>query len=426
MHIQFRAKFLLHKRNADDRENLAIRLRVTIHGKRPLDIPTGHHIHLDHWNAENGRAIPKAANANAINRTLDEWMSIVNDLFARYELVEKRIPEPAEFRDLFNDTIGRPTRITRILDEIEHPDFFRTFDRFVSEQGMENQWTDGTFEKFHGVRAHLYAFDRNITFDGLSEEMMRRYVQHLTAGGMINTTLAKHLAFVRWFLRWANTHGYYKGRLHETFKPRLKGTNGECKEIIYLSRDELTAVMEYQFPPHEPGLERVRDVFLFCCFTGLRYSDVAKLKRCDVRDRFIVVTTKKTRDNIHIELNDHSRAILDKYAGETFKRNLALPVISNVKTNAALKRIGIECGLMTPTRITYFQGNRRIEQVLPKWQLMTTHVARRTFVVTALTLGIPAEVVMKWTGHSDFKAMKPYIAIVDELKRTSMSKFNDL
>ena len=103
-----------------------------------------------------------------------------------------------------------------------------------------------------------------------------------------------------------------------------------------------------------------------------------------------------------------------------------MPVISKVKMNARLKILGQVCGIDEPIRIVYFQGNERIEQVMPKWALLTTHCGRRTFVVTALQLGIPSEVIMKWTGHADMKAMKPYMAIVDELKERAMSRFNDL
>ena len=65
-------------------------------------------------------------------------------------------------------------------------------------------------------------------------------------------------------------------------------------------------------------------------------------------------------------------------------------------------------------------------ETVPKWKAVTTHCARRTFVVNSLRLGIPAEVIMKWTGHSDFTAMKPYVAIVDELKKENMAKYADL
>ena len=56
----------------------------------------------------------------------------------------------------------------------------------------------------------------------------------------------------------------------------------------------------------------------------------------------------------------------------------------------------------------------------------TTHAGRRTFICNALSLGIPANVVMKWTGHSDYKAMKPYIDIADDIKANAMNKFDQL
>ncbi|MDR2928483.1 MAG: hypothetical protein LBV41_09865 [Cytophagaceae bacterium] len=92
--------------------------------------------------------------------------------------------------------------------------------------------------------------------------------------------------------------------------------------------------------------------------------------------------------------------------------------------NSYLKEMGKICGLNEEIRIVYFSGNKRIEEVHPKHKLLSTHCGRRTFIVNALYLGIPAEVVMKWTRHSDFTAMKPYIKIVDELKEKEMNKFN--
>lgn len=74
----------------------------------------------------------------------------------------------------------------------------------------------------------------------------------------------------------------------------------------------------------------------------------------------------------------------------------------------------------------YFVGSQRFDETRPAWEVLTTHAARRTFVVTALTLGVPAEVIIRWTGHSDFKAMRPYFAIVDEVKREKMAAFDTI
>ena len=75
-------------------------------------------------------------------------------------------------------------------------------------------------------------------------------------------------------------------------------------------------------------------------------------------------------------------------------------------------------------RITTYKGNERIDEIAEKWELIGTHTGRRTFIIHALSRGIPPSVVMKWTGHSDYKSMKPYIDIVDEIKASEMTKMN--
>lgn len=136
--------------------------------------------------------------------------------------------------------------------------------------------------------------------------------------------------------------------------------------------------------------------------------------------------TQKTSDGLKIELNRHAQAIIDKYHGKRFRGDRALPVISNQKMNDYLKELGRMAGIDAPTRVVYFRGEQRFDEYHPKWELLTTHCARRTFVVTALQLGIPVEVIIRWTGHSSYEAMKPYVAIVDDLKKKEMDKFNAL
>ena len=170
----------------------------------------------------------------------------------------------------------------------------------------------------------------------------------------------------------------------------------------------------------------MRDVFLFQCFSGLRYSDVFNLRRSDVKENHIEVTTVKTADSLIIELNDHSKTILNKYKDVHFEHDKVLPVITNQKMNDYLKELAELAGIDEPIRETYYKGNERIDEITPKYALLGTHAGRRTFICNALSLGIPAQVVMKWTGHSDYKAMKPYIDIADDIKANAMSKFNQL
>lgn len=429
MQIKRRIKFLPHKRSKDDEKPLAIRMRVTLFGQQPFDIPLGFSVYNSDWNAEKQRVNENYELASSINHTIEFWLSTMNEIFARYELIEKRVPTPQEVKDLFNDIIGRKstskTMARNKLPDIEK-DVLKVLSLFIYKQGEINQWTLSTTKKFRSLEQHLKDYNPTLNFDRINENTLSGFLSYLYQKELKNTTISKYLSYLKWFLSWANQNKYYLGDLHKTFKPKLKGTSIESKEIIYCTQDEIKKLQEYTFSNMQRSLEYVRDTFLFCCFTGLRYSDVERLKKTDVRKGVIHVVTQKTNDNLQIELNKHSKAILEKYKKFPTKDNLAIPVLSNAKANLYLKTIGQLCGIDEPTHIVYYQGSKRHDEVYPKWALLTTHVARRTFVVTALQLGIPAEVIMKWTGHKDFESMKPYVKIVDELKQNAMSRFNDL
>ena len=240
---------------------------------------------------------------------------------------------------------------------------------------------------------------------------------------MRNSTIGKQPSFLKWFLRWSFSQGLHSNNAYDTFRPKLKDTQ---KKIIFLTWEELTKLREFEIPPAKQSLDRVRDVFLFQCFTGLRYSDVYNLRRSDIKEDHIEVTTIKTSDSLVIELNKHSKAILEKYQDVVFEDDKALPVITNQKMNEYLKELTELAGINEPIRQTYYKGNERIDEVTPKYALLGTYAGRRTFICNALALGIPPQVVMKWTGHSDYKAMKPYIDIADDIKANAMSKFNQL
>ena len=267
-------------------------------------------------------------------------------------------------------------------------------------------------------------FRTELTFDFFDEKGLNDYVTYLRdVKEMRNSTIGKQLSFLKWFLRWAFKKGVHQNNAYDSYKPKLKSTQ---KKIIFLTWEELNKLREFEIPAAKQALDRVRDVFLFQCFTGLRYSDVFNLRRSDIKGDHIEVTTVKTSDSLIIELNNHSKAILDKYKDVAFEDDKVLPVITNQKMNDYLKELAELAGIDEPVRQTYYRGNERIDEVTPKYALLGTHAGRRTFICNALALGIPPQVVMKWTGHSDYKAMKPYIDIADDIKANAMSKFNQL
>ena len=428
MNIKRNIIFTLESRKKDGVlivENVPIRMRVNFASKR-IEFTTGYRIDAAKWDTDKQRVRNGCTNklkqsASEINASLLGYYTEVQEIFKKFE-VEEIMPTPEQIKEAFN-ALHKP--IEEVKPRKPTPNaFYKVFDDFVRDCGRQNDWTDSTYEKFAAVKNHLMNFRAGLTFDFFDEKGLNDYVTYLRdVKEMRNSTIGKQLSFLKWFLRWAYKKGVHQNNAYDSYKPKLKSTQ---KKIIFLTWNELNRLREFKIPSNKQALERVRDVFLFQCFTGLRYSDVFNLRRSDIKGDHIEVTTVKTSDSLIIELNKHSKAILDKYKDVSFEDDKVLPVITNQKMNDYLKELAELAAIDEPVRQTYYRGNERIDEVTPKYALLGTHAGRRTFICNALALGIPPQVVMKWTGHSDYKAMKPYIDIADDIKANAMSKFNQL
>lgn len=404
-----------------------IRMRLTYAGER-IDFSMGFNIDQTKWDADaqivrNGCTNKLKQTSTEINKHLSVCKSTLDKIFQRYE-VDSIIPTIKMVKDAYYAIYGKKRTLESKPNEIG---FFQRFDEFVKDRGTNKNWTDATYTKFKTVRSHLEEFDPNLSFDALTEEKLLAYVVFLQTdkkevSGMRNSTISKQLGFLKWFLRWATSKHYNSQIAYSSFSPNLKSVK---KEIVYLEWEELINLYNLEIPVSQQYLERVRDVFCFCCFTSLRYSDAYNLKRSDIKNGALHITTIKTNDKLTIQLNDYSTAILEKYKDIQFIENKALPVISNQKMNEYLKVLGEKAKLNDPVTDIYFKDNERKETVYPKWALLGTHAGRRTFICNALAMDIPAQVVMKWTGHSDYKAMQPYIDVAEKVKAEAMNKFNE-
>jgi len=400
-------------------ENVPIYLFFNFDGKQ-LRYYTGYRIDRSKWNPETERVKRNVFNkigesATDINNHLREIETHVTDIYDGQKALKKN-PTVSFVRDELKKRLGETDK--------SQVSIFIAFELFIAQESKLKTWTEGTKTKLNTVLAQLkdfynstYKFD----FETIDETFLEKYIgyQQKTLE-LRNVTIAKNLKIFNWFMNWATRKKFNSNLTYKTFDPNLKGTN--ISKVIFLEWPDLMNVYKKDIP--KPYLARVRDVFCFQCFTGLRYSDVYNLKKTDIKGELIEITTIKTEDPLQIDLNDYSRAILAKYKDEPFSGNKALPVISNQKFNEFLKVLGQFCELNTPETLVYFVGNERKEKTYQKWELLTTHVGRKTFISNALFLNIPAEVIMAWTGHKDHKVMERYYKIIAPQKKREMAKFS--
>ena len=438
-----------------NKDKYQIRLRVTFNSQR-LDLGTNCQVNSQvAWDAveervKAGYTGPKGETASTINDELRKCKDTIDMVFQYYEVNDK-IPAPSEVQQLFKERMSgilpkRPEPEKKKREQKpKEPDILTVFDVFTRKSGEKNAWAEATYAKMAGLRTDIASYFPKIKLSELDEDTLTGFITYLRDEkkilpsrkkkgeeekkedkkkvriGLNNSTIKKKLENLTWFLRWARDNGYAVHPAFKTFTPTLKQTQ---KTIVYLTKEELARIRDLDLSGSK--LDPVRDIFLFCCFSSLRHSDAYNLRRSDIKGDHMDVTTIKTADSVTIELNDTTKAILAKYKDVPFPGDRALPPYTNQAMNRSLKDLCQMAEINEPIRITTFKGNVRKDTVHPKWELVGTHTGRRTFIVHALSLGIAPNVVMKWTGHSDYKAMKPYIDIVDSIKAESMTKFNSL
>jgi site-specific recombinase XerD len=262
------------------------------------------------------------------------------------------------------------------------------------------EYTKATLTKFKTVRAHAQAFIRtqygkpDLHIRQITPAFVADFEFWLKSARRIdhNTTM-KYVACVRKIVLRALRSGWI------TRDPFL-GISLAPHEVHRqaLTETELAALIKVVLPTRR--LERTRDIFLFCCYTGLAYADVRKLRRTDIftgvdREPWLSIRRQKTETPARVPLLPAASAILGRYSGYRDARDpdRVLPVASNQKMNDHLREIADLAGIS---------------------KHMTMHLARHTFATTVtLNNGVPMETVSKMLGHRNLKATQLYAKIVD-------------
>ena len=412
--------FILDKEKGKDDCKLRLRVKWD-HNKSIVAFNLGCRVDPEKWSKETSRCKTNTTHgskkilASVINRAIQKHETVAEDVFSTFE-VKDTLPTKEQFRDAFNIAIGRTQ------EEVKVDSFFDVFDLFIADTSKAYNWTEASQKRYSALKTRLKEFQENISLREADNTLLTNFAHYMhSVVELRNATINKRIKELTRVLKWSITKGHVEAFEFTTSQTKLKTTS---KTVIYLTWEELMHLKKLEIPARKQYLERVRDVFLFLCFTGLRYSDVSNLRKSDIKPNHIEVTTIKTGDSLKIELNDYSRAIVEKYKNEIFDNNLAFPISSNQKMNDYLKELGKLAELNESIRETYYIGNKREDVVAPKYTLLSTHAGRRSFICNALILGIPANIVMKWTGHSDYKAMQPYIDIADKAKAEAMTLFN--
>lgn len=328
-------------------------------------IGTGVKVYADQW--DDKRKVTARPDSLDLNMKLDLMMS--NILEYVNSLIRRKVPFDFESLDVF-------------LKNSSESDSFIDF--IVRRTDERKDRAEGTIKHYRTLVKVLEDFGRINYFHDLTRSNITMFDDYLRSKGIKDTTVYGYHKNMKAYINEAIRFGI----ISENPYVGLKINRGKSDKRKYLTYEEMRRMERCRIT--DPSVNRVRDLFLFQCYTGLAYSDLYKFDfASDVERRgnkFIIADRRvKTNEDYFIVLLSPAMEILRKY-------DFDLPVINNQKYNDYLKVAA---------------SFAKIDKNL------TTHCARHTFAVFALNNGVPMEVVSKMLGHTNIKTTQIYAKVLN-------------
>lgn len=363
---------------------------------RRLVSTTGQRIDPKNWSDTKSQMKPAVPGALEFNRHLESLKEAILRLYHGLS-ANGRIPSPDELKEALRNEIAPEESKQFLIPAMEE---------FIRENSMLKQ--PNTVKTYRTTLHHLrqyevYAGLRRTDLSQVDEKFYTRFVTFLqTRQNLSLNSVGRCIKILKTLLKYANRRGWITRESFPEFKVMQEET-----QAIYLSEEEIQTLYTLDLSQH-PHLERTRDLFLIGCFTGLRFSDFNQIQSENIMGDFLKVKTEKTGQNVVVPVHAVVRTMLNKYEGK-------LPrAISNQKMNDNLKEIGKMAGMDSRQTKTQTRAGKKTSEFLSKFEMITTHTARRSFATNLYKTGFPTLDIMKITGHRTETSFMKYIKIERE------------
>jgi len=305
----------------------------------------------------------------------------------------------AEYQKMLIDSRKKSKHSESAISEFEF-----SFERFLESKRVHLKWTSvrlitqvrmimNQFMESENYDFSPDTFDK-VIYDRLVRFMLHSYrTRYNDRKGMKDSTIHARVRWLRAYLRWSYPEQDWDFVKYKA--PRQE-------DIVVIEEDELKYIINYRAAGE---YELVKDLFVFMCLTGMRFSDTQRFEPGWISDGLIDFRMLKTGGRAIPPVYKTTKIILDKYSGR-------LPEIPNAIFNKRIKELFLEMKLNRPVKITSSKGREVKQVVRPLYSVVSAHVARKSFITIALSKGIPIQDVMHMSGHSDYKSLRPYIQLV--------------
>jgi integrase len=374
---------------------------IFCHKDTTIKISSGQRIRPRDWHQKNQCMRSTMRNVDVDN--FNTWLKNKRELLIstyRSLVPENGILHKEKIIEAFREVL-RPT----VENTPQKVTFIQLAEEYVKVSGKKH-WT----KKHYGTainRLKDFEIETNQTlqFEDINIKFYNTFVEWCEKKGMALNTIGSHIKEIKVFMNYANDIGATEciGHLHKKFR-----VMDETSDSIYLNEVEISQI--YNAVCNEKHMDRIRDIFIIGCWTGLRYADLVNISKDQfIKDGTVLkVKTEKTGEIVHIPLHTHVKEIMAKYDG-----HLPGPY-TDQHMNRVLKDIAREAKLNDKVIKTITRGGKRETISKKKHELVTVHTARRSFATNAFLANVPVLSIMKITSHRTEKSFLKYIKLSSE------------
>jgi integrase len=372
---------------------------------------TGEKINPINWDKSNKFPFMNGSNKSKFAESIKMQLNRYSDLMLETESLYKRINEEFTSKTL-KKVFDEGFKVTPKGKNI----FFEAYNEFTSYKTKGKDWSPSTIKRYQNIKNILINFESKknykLTFSTIDETFHREFTCYCMDDlGHINNTYARNLGLFKSFMFWAKDMKY---TYNDAFT-KFKKVDRVITNQIALTIEDLNKLMKHEFKSNR--LEKVRDVFVFACVTGMRFGELSLISKSNVTDNFIILKEEKetTKEAREIPLTSLSRYILLKY-------DYQLPLIANQKQNDYIKEVFEELKYTNKVQKVTTKGKENIKVDMIFKDRISTHTARRTFITMMKRQGKSDKLIASITGHSDMKTLNQYYQVSEPEKKEAMDE----
>ena len=407
-------KFLVKKHNVSKKDGKTpVYIQYNYSRDKRILINTNRRIELKFWDFENDvlrRSHPKYDSINRhIKKIKLEIESIVSN--ALDEGIE---PNPEYVQ---NEYYG----VNQVQGSTERKDLFEYFEDYIKAKSP--RVGRHTVNDYKALKKHLKGYESRsrskLEFKSINYSFYQRFTKYLSHDvvkpdgekGLAVNTVGKTIRNLKIFLRDCS-----RKHIIEPIDTSDFRVYQEDVENIYLTENEINTINNLDLSK-EKDRERIRDLFVLGCYTGLRYSDLSSIKPANIKGDFIHLRQGKTMNHVVIPLNNTAKKIIRKYSG-------GIPEGIHLNDfNKLIKGIAAEAGIDEDIIVTQKRGSERIDTTYKKFDLIASHTCRRSFCTNEYLKGTPTLFIMKISGHRTERNFLKYIKVDEKLAAQKMLEF---